>query len=87
MDNLEERECLYWLSHIPFLGAVKIKKLYDYMGTYKKIYNIERKELENCGLLKKSEISFLEQQRMKMDSSRRQLEQLEKKWNTLHNSF
>ena len=78
MDNLEEREYLYWLSHIPFLGAVKIKKLYDYMGSYRKIYNIERKQLENCGLLKENEILFLEQQRKHMDSSRRQLEQLKK---------
>jgi DNA processing protein len=79
MDNPEEREYLYWLSHIPFLGAVKIKKLYDYMGSYKKIYNIERKELESCGLLKESEILFFEERRPFLDSVRRQLEQLEKK--------
>ena len=79
MDNLEEREYLYWLSHIPFLGAVKIKKLYDYMGSYKKIYNIERKELESCGLFKESEILFFEERKSYMDSVRRQLEQLEKK--------
>lgn len=79
MDNLEERECLYWLSHIPFLGAVKIKKLHDYMGSYKKIYNIERKELEGCGLLKQSEISLLEERKPHMKSIRIQLEQLEKR--------
>ena len=79
MDNLEEREYLYWLSHIPFLGAVKIKKMYDYMGSYKKIYNIERKELESCGLLKESEILFFVERKSCLDSVRRQLEQLEKK--------
>ena len=79
MDNLEERECLYWLVHFPFLGAVRIKKLFDYMGSYKRIYNIERKELENNGLLKQKEILYFLEQKFSMDDLRFQLEKLEKR--------
>lgn len=79
MDNHEEREYLYWLSHVPSLGAVKIKKLYDYMGSYKRIYNIERKELEASGLLKQDEVSVLEGYKGRLDGCRKELEKVEAK--------
>lgn len=60
MVSHEEREYLYWLCHVPMLGAVTIKRLYDYMGSYKEIYNIEGKELQRLGLLKSSAVSVFE---------------------------
>lgn len=60
MVSHEEREYLYWLCHVPMLGAVTIKRLYDYMGSYKEIYNIEGKELQRLGLLKSSAVSAFE---------------------------
>jgi DNA processing protein len=77
MDGHEEREYLYWLCHVPALGAVKIKKLYDYIGSYKGIYNIEGKELEQSGLLKQTEASLFEEMKRKKDACRSELAQLE----------
>ncbi len=65
MDGHEEREYLYWLCHVPALGAVKIKRLYDSIGSYKGIYNIEGKELEQSGLLKQAEASVFEEMKRK----------------------
>lgn len=79
MDIHEEREYLYWLCHVPVLGAVKIKKLYDYMGSYKRIYNIEGKELTESGVLKQTEASVFDGYKQKMDALRNELERLEDK--------
>ena len=48
-----EKEYLYWLCQIPFLGAVTIQKLFDYYGSFEDIYNIEEKSLEECSLIHK----------------------------------
>ncbi len=77
MDGKEEREYLYWLCHVPAMGAVKIKKLYDYIGSYKRIYNIEGKELEHLGLLKQAEASFFEKMKGKKDACKSELAELE----------
>ena len=77
MEDHEEREYLYWLCHVPALGAMKIKKLYDYIGSYKRIYNIEGKELERSGLLKPAEASFFQEMKRNRDSCRSELAELE----------
>ncbi len=77
MDGHEEREYLYWLCHVPALGAVKIKRLYDYIGSYKGIYNIEGKELEQSGLLKQTEVSIFEEMKHKKDACIAELAKLE----------
>lgn len=77
MDNHEEREYLFWLCHVPSLGAVKIKKLYDYIGGYKRIYNIEGKELERSGLLNQTEASLFENMKIEIDGCKSELADLE----------
>ena len=77
MDNHEEKEYLYWLCHVSVLGAVSIRKLHEYTGSYKKIYNIEGKELQQLGLLKQSQITAFEESKLKRDVYRRELEELE----------
>lgn len=79
MVNDRERESLYWLCHVPSLGAVKIKKLYDYMGSYQAIYNIEGKELERLGLLKKSESSSFDKSKKSMERCIRELDGLKER--------
>ncbi len=79
MEGYEEKEYLYWLSHVPSLGAVKIKKLYDYMGSYKRIYNIEGKELVRTGLLNPSQVSAFEETKKKRNLCKSELEELEKR--------
>ena len=76
MDNHEEKEYLYWLCHVSVLGAVSIKKLHDYTGSYKRIYNIEGRELQRLGLLKQSDVSVFEESKSRRDIYRRELEKL-----------
>ena len=40
-----EREYLYWLTKTPFLGAVKIRKMWERFQSFECIYNIEEKQL------------------------------------------
>lgn len=77
MNNHEEKEFLYWLCHIPYLGAAKIKKLYDHMGSYKRIYNIEGKKLELSGFFKTVDSTCFDEYKRKLDDYRRELEELE----------
>ncbi|WP_313069660.1 DNA-processing protein DprA [Lacrimispora sp.] len=77
MVSHEEREYLYWLCHVPFLGAVSIKRLYDYMGSYKGIYNIEGTELQRLGLLKQSYVSAFEECKNRKEASDGELAGLE----------
>lgn len=79
MDNHEEQEYLYWLCHVPFLGAVKIKKLYDHMGSYKRIYNIEGKELEQSGLFNQAEASLFDEYKHRFHTYRKELEGMQNK--------
>ncbi|MEY8351867.1 DNA-processing protein DprA [Lachnospiraceae bacterium 54-53] len=76
MDNHEEREYLYWLCHIPVLGAVRIKRLHDRMGSYKGIHNIEGKELADSGLIKQSEVSVFDGYKQKLNAYRKELDGL-----------
>lgn len=77
MVSHEEREYLYWLCHVPFLGAVSIKRLYDYMGSYKGIHNIEGTELQRLGLLKPSHVSAFEECKNRKETSDREFAGLE----------
>lgn len=47
----QEKEYLYWLSRIPSIGAVTIKRLWDRYHSFENIYNIEEKELRKEKLL------------------------------------
>ncbi len=79
MDNQEEKEYLYWLCHIPDMGAVKVKKLYDYIGSYKRIYNIEGKKFEQMGLLKAADVSCFDEYKRRREDCQRELEMLERR--------
>ncbi|WP_077611012.1 DNA-processing protein DprA [Clostridium sp. Marseille-P2415] len=79
MDNHEELEYLYWLCHVPVLGAVKIKKLYDHMGSYKRIYNIEGKELAQSGFFNQAEASFFDEYKQRFHTYRKELEGMQNK--------
>lgn len=79
MICFEERSYLYWLCHVPALGAVKIKALYDSLGNCREIYNIEGKELEQRGILRPGEGEVYEQWKKRFDLCRRELDGLEKR--------
>lgn len=46
--NAEEKRALYWLCCCPCLGAVSIRKLGSYFGSYQELINIEETALEKA---------------------------------------
>lgn len=58
----QERMRLYWLCRAhKGIGAVKIKKLYDYMGTFEAVYNMKEQDLSGASFLRSPEKrAFLE---------------------------
>lgn len=49
--NAEEKRALYWLCCCPCLGAVSIRKLGSYFGSYQELINIEETALEKAQIL------------------------------------
>lgn len=46
-----EKEYLYWLCRIQGLGAVKLKKLWEYAGGFENVYNMKEQDLEQVKFL------------------------------------
>lgn len=46
-----EKEVLYWLCRSSFLGAVSIRKMGEYFGSYMSLYNIEETVLRKAEIL------------------------------------
>lgn len=49
---MSEKEYLYWLCHIPGLGAVSIRRLYEYFGSFRAVWNAGKNEITACSILK-----------------------------------
>lgn len=78
MGHCEEREYLYWLCHIPVLGAVRIKALYSHIGSFREIYNIEGKELEQSRILRHGEGACFDREKQKFSNCQAELYRLER---------
>ena len=50
-DNTKEKEYLFMLSHVTGLGAISIRRLGEYFGSYEAVWNCERNELSKNGVL------------------------------------
>ncbi len=61
MDKMmeEEKSYLYWLCRLPALGAVSIKKMGEYFGSFACVYNIEESKLRRSGILTSQQIQKL----------------------------
>ena len=64
-----EKEVLYWLSRIPFLGAVTVGRMRAVTESYEEIYNIEGKVWEARGILKGDKAERLEQEKGKFQEA------------------
>ena len=75
---MDEREkvYLYWACQVPVLGAVTIKKLYDYCGSFQDIYNIEEKSLAGIGILNESNLECMTAMKKELDRCRKEYEEL-----------
>ena len=63
-----EKRYLYWLCKLPVLGAVSIRKLYEYFQSFEAIYNIEETGLEDAGILSEAQRQALIDWRGQLES-------------------
>ncbi|MCI9184423.1 MAG: DNA-protecting protein DprA [Lachnospiraceae bacterium] len=54
-----EKEYLYWLCKLALLGAVSIRKLYEYFRSFEAIYNMEERGLRKTGILNSRQLAAL----------------------------
>ena len=47
----KEKEYLYWLCQIPGIGAVSMARMWELLGSFERIYNIEGTRLVDMGIL------------------------------------
>ncbi len=73
----QEREVLYWLVSSLFLGAVSIRRLGAYFGSYTPLLNIEETELRAAGILTEGQIQKLMAWQSQFPACRKNLESLE----------
>lgn len=71
-----EKVYLYWLCRLSCLGAVSIRKLYEYFQSFEVIYNIEETTLERAGILTKSQKDALMQWRRNFSECREEYQGL-----------
>lgn len=76
-DEVSEQEYLYWLCQIPSLGAVSIRKLGEYCGSYEAVYyNIEETRLKETGFLNKRQIAELVEWKTRFAACRKSFQHL-----------
>lgn len=78
MDFDKERLSLFWLCHLPWLGAVTIRRLWEQFGSFEEIYNIEGKKLVETGLVKEKQAGVFEQWKSKWSDCVGELDMLKK---------
>ena len=52
----QERQALFYLTQIPDVGAVSIRKLREYFGSFSCLYNIEETDLRESRILREKQI-------------------------------
>ncbi len=76
---ITEKEYLYMITHVPGLGAVSVRRLKEYFGTYKAVWKCNENMLLKSGIVtEKRAKGFVEKRKME-DELRRSYEQLEMK--------
>ena len=73
---MSEKEYLYWLCHIPGLGAVSIRRLYEYFGSFRAIWNAGKNEIAACKVLKAQQQEAFLENRKKTDDLQREYDGL-----------
>lgn len=75
-----EREYLYWLCQIPSLGAVSIRKLGEYFGSYEAVYyNIEETHFHLGEFLKKRQLAEVLEWKKKFKEIKKGFMELERR--------
>lgn len=65
-----EKEYLYWLTQAEGMGAVKIRKLYEYAGGFEAVYNMKKRELDALAFLREGDRISLWGARQRLQENR-----------------
>lgn len=76
-ENQREKEYLYWLTQVPGMGAVKIRKLKEYADSFETIYNMKQQEQEKLHFLNKADHKTLAEERKTLSQRREEYHRLE----------
>ncbi len=79
--TIQEKTYLFWLSQIPGIGAVTIRKLYQLFGSYREIYQAASYNIEEIGnhadiRLRKGQWESVRKAVNRLESDKEQLEKL-----------
>lgn len=73
---MSEKEYLYWLLHVPGMGAVSIFKLYEYFGSFREIWKSDEKRLTAAKILTPKRLNALLESKRQMEYVRGEYERL-----------
>lgn len=65
--KIREKKYLYWLCHVPGFGAVKIKKIWEQIGSFEDIYYMKGKDFYENGMINHKEIGIFDQYKKQME--------------------
>lgn len=69
-QNQAEKEYLYWLTQAPGMGAVKIRKLKEYAGSFEAIYNMKKQDQDRLLFLNKTDRQTLAEEKKNLSARR-----------------
>lgn len=75
--DVKERDYAYWLCHLPFLGGVSVRRLYNKCGSFEAIFNIEGKVFCGEGIMREADVKRYDAFKIELDPCRKELEKLE----------
>lgn len=75
-QNQTEKEYLYWLTQVPGMGAVKIRKLWEYAGSFEAIYYMKKQEQDQLHFLNKPDHNALWEEKKTLSLRREEYHRL-----------
>ncbi|MEG0812324.1 MAG: DNA-processing protein DprA [Clostridium sp.] len=74
--NQREKQYLYWLTRVHGMGAVKIRKLKEYAGSFERIYNMKEREYETLTFLSEADRQSLWKQKEELSARQEEYHKL-----------
>lgn len=78
-DGSREKGYLYWLSQVPSVGAVTMRRLWDRYHSFAQVYNIEGKELRARKLLGEKAAQEFEEHKKRLTKAWEEYEKLKER--------
>lgn len=79
VNQKKEKEYLYWLFQLPFVGSITMKRLWEKYGSFEAVFNIEGSALEKEKLIPKKQGICFDSYKKKLDTILEEYYHLEKR--------